>query len=212
MRVHDRAAHSHNGHICHWRYNLRPFQDPVFHLLSYCTGNAISFAHSHAGDNGYSKVVKFPTSEAQLDTLIDRYQPEIAALARACLRKMCARLPGATQLVYDNYNALAIGFGPSEKTSHAIFSIVLYPRWVTLFFLQGARLADPQKLLKGNGRVVRHIVLKSAADLDQTAIQSFIGAALKEAVEPIDAKLPGGLIIKSISAKQRPRLPVGKKS
>ena len=47
---------------------------------------------------------------------------------------MRARLPGATELVYDTYNALAIGFGPSEKASDAIFSIVLYPRYVTLFF------------------------------------------------------------------------------
>ena len=70
------------------------------------------------------------------------------------------------QLVYDNYNALAIGFGPSERASEAIFSIVLYPRWVTLFFLQGAGLADPKRLLKGSGKVVRHIVLASAADLD----------------------------------------------
>jgi hypothetical protein len=30
-------------------------------------------------------------------------------------------LPGAIELVYDNYNALAIGFGPSEKSSDAIF-------------------------------------------------------------------------------------------
>src|ERR1039458_9537409 len=70
-------------------------------------------------------------------------------------RKGGARLPGAVQLVYDNYNALVIGFGPSERASEASFSIVLYPRWVTLFFLQGAGLPDPRRLLKGSGKVVR---------------------------------------------------------
>jgi hypothetical protein len=158
--------------------------------------------------NGYINDVKKDDSpEAQLDTFIDKYSPEVAAIARACLRKMRARLPGATQLVYDNYNALAIGFGSSEKASHAIFSIVLYPRWVSFFFLQGAVLDDPQQVLKGSGSVVRHIVLKSAADLDQAAIQALMAAALRSAVEPVNPKLPGGLIIKSISAKQRPRLP-----
>jgi hypothetical protein len=39
------------------------------------------------------------------------------------LAKMRARLPGAVELVYDNYNALAIGFGPTERTSEAVFSI-----------------------------------------------------------------------------------------
>jgi hypothetical protein len=146
--------------------------------------------------------------QAQLDTFMDKYTPEIAALARACLAKMRARLPGATQLVYDNYNFLAIGFGPSEKTSHAIFSIALAPRWVDLFFLQAAgELPDPQKLLKGSGRVARHIVIQSASELDQPAVQALIAAALKRATEPIDPAQPGRLVIRSISAKQRPRRP-----
>ena len=81
--------------------------------------------------------------QSQLDDLLDKYTPEVAAAARDCLKKMRARLPGATQLVYDTYNALGIGFGPSEKASEAIFSIVLYPRYVTLFFLQGVHLPDP---------------------------------------------------------------------
>jgi hypothetical protein len=143
----------------------------------------------------------------QLDNFIDKYTPQIAALSRECLKKMRTRLPGATQVVYDNYNALAIGFGPSQKTSHAIFSIVLYPRWVTLFFLQGAGLPDPEKVLKGDGKVVRHVVLKSADDLDSAAIEKLIEVALDRAVEPIDPEAKGGLVIKSISARQRPRMP-----
>ena len=72
---------------------------------------------------------KDDSPEIQLDAFLDKYTPAVAMLARACLAKMRARLPGAVQLVYDNYNALAIGFGPSERASEAIFSIALYPRW-----------------------------------------------------------------------------------
>src|SRR5664279_5247747 len=129
---------------------------------------------------------KAASSEGQLDTFLDKYTPAIAKLARECLRKMRARLPGAVQLVYDNYNALAIGFGPSERASEAIFSIALYPRWVTLFFLQGAALPDPRRLLKGSGKVVRHIVLASAADLDQPAVHGLMATALKRAEPGID--------------------------
>jgi len=149
-----------------------------------------------------------PSPQAQLDTFIDKYTPQIAALARACLAKMRARLPGATQLVYDNYNALAVGFGPSERTSHAIFSVAMYPRWVNLFFLQTApKLPDPHRLLKGSGNVVRSITIHSASELDEPAVQALIAEALKHAVEPIDPAAPGRLIIRSISAKQRPRRP-----
>jgi hypothetical protein len=150
---------------------------------------------------------KDDSPQSQLDGCLDKYTPAIATLARACLAKMRARLPGAVQLVYDNYNALAIGFGPSERASEAVFSIALYPRWVTLFFLDGVGLPDPKHLLKGSGKVVRHIVLASAADLDQPAIQVLMAKALQRAEPGIDPTARGGLVIRSVSAKQRPRRP-----
>ena len=150
---------------------------------------------------------KDDSPESQLDGFLDKYTPAIAALARACLDRMRARLPGAVQLVYDNYNALAIGFGPSERAGEAIFSIALYPRWVTLFFLDGAGLPDPKHLLKGSGKVVRHIVLASATDLDLPAIQRLMAEALRRADPGIDPAASGSLVIRSISAKQRPRRP-----
>lgn len=149
--------------------------------------------------------MKDNSSANQLAAFIARYTPEIGALAKAVLARMRARLPGAVELVYDNYNALAIGFGPSERTSNAIFSIALYPRWVSLFFLHGASLPDPQKLLKGKGNVVRHIVLEAVTDLDQPAVQKLIALALAGAATPLDSTSPGRIVIKSVSAKQRPR-------
>jgi hypothetical protein len=145
--------------------------------------------------------------QSQLDDFLDKYAPEIATMARDCLKTMRARLPGATQLVYDNYNALAIGFAPSDRPSEAIFSIVLYPRYVTLFFLQGVNLPDPKKLLQGSGTKVRHIRLERSADLDKPAIRKLMLVAMKNAKTPIEPAAPARLIIRSISAKQRPRRP-----
>jgi len=147
--------------------------------------------------------------DKQLAAFIARFTPEIAAQARAALAKLKRRLPGAVRLVYDNYNALAVGFGPSERTSEAIFSIAVFPRWVSLFFLQGARLTDPQRLLKGSGSQVRHVVLAGASDLDTPGIEALIAQALQRAKLPIDAHQRGRLVIKSVSAKQRPRRPPG---
>jgi hypothetical protein len=84
-----------------------------------------------------------PDTERQLAGFIARFTPEVAELAEAVLNKMRRRYPTALELVYDNYNALAIGFSPTERASDGIFSIALYPKWVSLFFLQGARLPDP---------------------------------------------------------------------
>jgi hypothetical protein len=151
--------------------------------------------------------MKTGSPEKQLDNFIAKYSPEIEALAREALARMRARLPGAIELVYDNYNALAIGFSPTERASDAIFSIALWPRWVSLFFLQGADLPDPKKLLKGSGTRARHIVLEEAEDLDKPAVQELIDRALESARTPLDSTGPGRIVIKSVSAKQRPRRP-----
>ena len=144
-------------------------------------------------------------AQRQLESFIDKFSPEVAVVAREALRIMEKRLPGATRLVYDNYNALAIGFGPSERASDAVFSIAVFPRWVSLFFFQGIELGDPDKLLKGSGKTIRHIVLRNARDLAQPAIRGLMNDALAIADPPIPKRGKGQLIVKSVSPKQRPR-------
>jgi hypothetical protein len=149
------------------------------------------------------------SAEAQLDAFLDKFTPEVAAQARAALARMRARLPGAWQLVYDNYNALAIAFGANDKLSGVVFSIALYPRWVSLFFARGAELSDPLGLLQGAGKGIRHIVLTDIALFDNPGVEALIAQALDLATPPIAPNRPGRLIVKSVSAKQRPRRPVG---
>jgi hypothetical protein len=146
----------------------------------------------------------------QLDELIDRFTPEVAAVARRALAKMRKLTPGALELVYDNYNALAIGFSPTERAGDGIFSIALFPPHASLFFLQGAKLPDPTKRLRGSGNVVRHVVIEGAKVLDEPDLRVLIDVALARAKVPLDPKQPRRLIIKSISAKQRPRRPKGR--
>lgn len=148
-----------------------------------------------------------PTPAQQLSSFLAKFDPRIAASARTALSRLRKKLPGAIEVVYDNYNALAIAFGPSDRASEAIFSIAVFPRWVSLFFLQGAKLPDPDKVLKGSGTQVRHIVLTDLIILDQPAVKKLMALALKAAKKPLDPKQRRRLIIKSISAKQRPRRP-----
>jgi hypothetical protein len=146
------------------------------------------------------------TAGQQLDSFLKKYDPKIVATAKRALAKMRERLPGAVEIVYDNYNALVIGFGPNEKASLAIFSIALYPRWVNLFFLQGARLPDPARRLQGSGKVVRSVRLEKET-LNDPEILRLIDVALRRAKEPIDPSQPRRLVIRSVSANQRPRKP-----
>ena len=148
------------------------------------------------------------TPAKQLDEFIARFMPEVARCARTALAKVRKLCPGATELVYDNYNALVIGFAPGERSSEAIFSIALYPRWVNFFFLQGRWLPDPAHLLQGNGSTVRHITLTTPAVLDRPEVRALINEAQLNARVAFDPGHPRKLIIRSISPKQRPRRPL----
>lgn len=148
-----------------------------------------------------------PTAEAQLSKFIARFSSEIAALGTACVQRMRAKLPGAVVLVYDNYNALVVGFGPSERASEAIFSIAFYPRRISLCLLQAgrAKLKNPEKLLHGAGRLNRFIPLTSAGMLDDPAVNNLMQQALMAAAVAIPQGPDGYMVIKSVSATQRPR-------
>jgi hypothetical protein len=144
----------------------------------------------------------------QLAGFIAKFSPAIAAIAKQALPKMRGHFAGSTELVYDNYNALAIGWSPTGRTSDVICSIALYPRWVSVFFFRGKGLPDPEHRLRGSGAQVRHVVLEdSAATLDEPAIRALIACAIERSPAAPAKRGPIQTVIKSISAKQRPRRP-----
>jgi len=145
------------------------------------------------------------TPEKQLAGFMAKFSPERAKEIRAARKRMRALLPGATELVYDNYNFFVIGYGPNERPSLAIFSIAAQASGVNLCFLQGAGLPDPTRRLRGSGNIVRNIRLESTATLDEPDVRALIGVALARAKVRIEPDAKHRLIIRSVSAKQRPR-------
>lgn len=142
-------------------------------------------------------------AERRLEEFIDRYDPAVAAVAREAIAKLRRLLPGANLLVYDNYNALAIGFAAGERASDIVVSLTLYPRWVSLFFTQGVSLPDPDGLLQGAGNRMRHVVLTDGSRIEEPALRALIAAAVERGGPTFERH--GRVIVKSVSAKQRPR-------
>ena len=152
-------------------------------------------------------VARSVTPAKQLAAFIAEYDPAIAKRAKTILGKLRKRMPSATQLVYDNYNALVIGFGPSERASEVVLSIALYPKWITMFFLHGAKLPDPKKLLQGTGKQVRGVQLDEPGRLDDPGISALVDAAIARMPVSLPARGKGPLVIRSVSPKRRPRRP-----
>jgi hypothetical protein len=154
--------------------------------------------------------VKRPNNGAQpekeLARFIDKFEPEHRKLIRAVRKALRSRFPTAYELAYDNYNFFVIGYSSTERPSDAIVSLTAGANGVGLCFIHGASLPDPKKILLGAGNQTRFIRLASPDVLERPEVESLIAAAMAQARTPLAKNGRGRLIIRSVSAKQRPRV------
>jgi hypothetical protein len=114
--------------------------------------------------------------------------------------------PDCNELIYDNYNALAIGFGPSDRAGDVFCGIAVYSNHVNFGFNRGSELADKGKILKGNGNFYRYITIKEKKDFPVEAIKKLLKEAHINSVLRLKEdkhQVRGITITKSISANQR---------
>jgi Domain of unknown function (DU1801) len=145
------------------------------------------------------------TPAAQLAAFLAKYDPSIGRQVRAMRTAMRRQWPTALELVYDNYQFLAIGYCATERASDCIASLAVAPSGVALSFYYGSTLPDPTGRLLGSGKQNRFIRLTSAATLREPEVVALMRAAVAQARTPLPASGRGRTIIKSVSAKQRPR-------
>src|SRR6185503_13576334 len=70
--------------------------------------------------------------------------------------------PGANELIYDNYNALAIGWSPTDRVGHTFCSIAVgrTSKNIHFGFYWGSEIADPEKRLIGEGNQYRYFLVE----------------------------------------------------
>src|SRR5690606_28415649 len=123
-----------------------------------------------------------------------------ASLGRRVIDQLRQRLPQADPLIFDNYNFLGVGFSADGSSSGVFVSLVLYPRWANLFFFKGALMKDPEDLLEGNGKIIRHVRLDNESDFDLEQLEPLIAQAVDLCEPPLDPVRVGELRVHSIAA------------
>lgn len=142
----------------------------------------------------------------ELASFIAKFEPKVAKMIRSCRSALRKRFPSANEIVYDNYSFFVIGYTPTERPSDTIVSLAANAKGVGLSFYRGATLPDPHGILLGSGNQNRFVRLVDGAEtLARADVQELIDAAVAQAKVPLPKNGGGKLIIKSISAKQRPR-------
>lgn len=142
------------------------------------------------------------TPEARLRAYLQRFSPENQKLIRAVRSAVRKRLPAANELLYDYKTHIVIGYTPTEHAIDGIVSIAARATGVDLYFNNGVRLPDPEKLLQGSGRQVRFIRVDTARRLAQPAVQALFAAAIARAVVPLPRQGRGRLVLRARAARE----------
>jgi len=117
--------------------------------------------------------------------------------------------PQTNELVYDNYNAVAFGWSPTDRQGHTFCSIAVgrSSKNVHFGFYWGNEIADPEHLLSGQGNQYRYILVTDKNKFPKTYIEKLVKEAYTNSLAKVkDEKqiMHGRTIVKSISTKKRP--------
>ena len=145
------------------------------------------------------------TPDAQLRSLIEKFDPNDQRLIRSVRSAVRKRLPTANELVYDYGTSLVIGYSPTEAGVESVVSTAARADGVRLYLMHGPQLPDPKKLLMGTGKQVRFIPVEAASRLKHPDVEALIAAAIDQASGPLPSKGRGTLVIKSTAAMKRSR-------
>ena len=115
----------------------------------------------------------------ELIGFLKRFDPAIRELALDARDLVLKVLAPSNESVLDVYT-LAMNYGFSERMKDQVVYIAVYTRHVNLGFQHGARMADPEGVLEGSGKQLRHISIKSHADLGNPVIRDYLQRAAPE--------------------------------
>ncbi len=131
----------------------------------------------------YTRCVRARPPDPQYLKLLLPYSAAIQELALAAREFILEEAPEASEFVYEVYT-IANHFSFTDRPGDAFVFTTTYANWVNLGFNFGAHLPDPNGLLRGEGKRIRHIRLGTPADLKTPGIRGLVRAAVAQADRP----------------------------
>lgn len=118
-------------------------------------------------------------SDKMFSGMVESFPSEIQALASS-LRELIAHIhPEAIEVVWARERSAGYGIGAEKMTAHYAY-IRPFKRHVNLGFMWGTSLNDPHALLQGTGKRLRHIKIRSAADVADPRVADLLRLAVAE--------------------------------
>ena|SRR3984957_18478166 len=146
--------------------------------------------------------------DRQLLGFLEAYGRPIADLALALREIILEEVPDASESIYQVYT-VAIWFGFSGKMKDMFCYIATNARHINLGFPRGSTLPDPNRVLEGDGKTMRHIKFASERDLGRPFLRRYIRASIDQLGEAASTRGTGKSVVKSRGRNPtRPRRPI----
>ena len=114
----------------------------------------------------------------KLYEFIKPYDDGIQKLTMELRNFITELVPQANELIWDNYNAVAMAYSKSEKLKDAFCHIAVYSKHVNFGFNRGAELSKTNIKLDGKGKLIRHISVKDFQSFPKQELKKMIWEAV----------------------------------
>ena len=116
--------------------------------------------------------------------------------------------PHTNELIYDNYNAVAFGWSPTDRVGHIFCNIAVGRSSgnVHFGFYWGSEISDPDKILIGAGKQYRYILVNDIKKFPKAYIKKLVKEAFANSLAKVKDRsqmMTGKTILKSISSNKR---------
>ena len=116
----------------------------------------------------------------ELLDLLKPYDRGIQELTLALRQLVLEEMAPCCEYILEVY-IIALHYGPTHRMKDGICYIGVIKDHVNLGFIRGSELADPQRILEGTGKQMRHIKIRNMSDLFRPAIRAYLQEACERA-------------------------------
>jgi hypothetical protein len=139
--------------------------------------------------------------DPQLLGFLEAYDRHISELALALREIILEEVPDASESIYQVYT-VAIWFGFSGKMKDMFCYVATNAGHVNLGFPRGTSLPDPNHVLEGEGKTMRHIKFANLQEIERPFVRRYIQAAMEQAA-PAGTRGTGQSTVKSSLASRK---------
>jgi hypothetical protein len=106
---------------------------------------------------------------------LESYPESVQTITRHARKLLREWLPGAKESVDESARMFAYAYAPGYKGM--VCTLILSKTGIKLGIVRGATFPDPHNLLRGVGKVHRHVPMKALDDLRQPGVRELVAAA-----------------------------------